>query len=223
MAGWGRQLASWGFAAIVPTWPDSAAPATNARGLLDLLDWLAAQGAPGAPLVGRLATSARGLVGHSLGGEAALLAAEQDPRIAATVALDPVDGVLANPALRGAAGASGLVAILRAQPSLCNLGGSDQTRLYDALPGAKLLVSVRGGSHCDPGDPSNWLCDVVCGARSPARLRTFERYATAALLWGLRGDRRALAFIGARALSADGAVGAFASRLASAASLRARR
>jgi predicted dienelactone hydrolase len=59
----------------------------NAAELLDGLSWVAGQ-----PMLAALAdTDVVGATGHSLGGKLALMAARNDPRIQAVMALDPVD------------------------------------------------------------------------------------------------------------------------------------
>jgi predicted dienelactone hydrolase len=62
----------------------------NAKDLLAGLDWAAAEPA----LAGKADATLAGATGHSLGGKLALLAATLDPRIKASITLDPVDGAM---------------------------------------------------------------------------------------------------------------------------------
>lgn len=83
-------LASWGFIAVLQTYSESGFFMSHGNLAADttgLIDWLEVEGAGNFPTWnGQI-----GLVGHSLGGKLSLLAASQDSRIGAVVALDPVD------------------------------------------------------------------------------------------------------------------------------------
>lgn len=86
-----RRLATHGFVALTADFPTSffgVSNVDNAADLLASLDWAASAPA----LAGRADTERAGMTGHSLGGKLALLAASIDPRIQATITLDPVDG-----------------------------------------------------------------------------------------------------------------------------------
>jgi dienelactone hydrolase len=83
-------LASWGFIAVLQTYSESGFFMSHGNLAADttgLLDWLETDGAANFPSW----NGKMGLVGHSLGGKLSLLAASQDSRIGAVVALDPVD------------------------------------------------------------------------------------------------------------------------------------
>ena len=143
-----------------------------------------------------------------------LLAAELDPRIGVVVALDPVDGPFVNVALHAAQKIHGKLAVLlRADPSICNLNGSDQVALFDALTGPRLMAQVAHASHCDPAQPGSWPCNIACGPTSPERARIFRRYTTAALLWGLDGKTAFQPYVDGTTLSADRGIAGFQSHL----------
>ncbi|MBT6179496.1 MAG: hypothetical protein HOI23_19800 [Deltaproteobacteria bacterium] len=83
-------LASWGYIAILQTYSESGFFMSHGNLAADttgLIDWLETEGAGNFPSW----NGEVGLVGHSLGGKLSLLAASQDARIGAVVALDPVD------------------------------------------------------------------------------------------------------------------------------------
>jgi len=92
-----RRLATHGFVALTADFPTSffgVSNVDNAADLLASLDWAATAPA----LAGSADTAQAGMTGHSLGGKLALLAASTDPRIKATITLDPVDGSMScNP------------------------------------------------------------------------------------------------------------------------------
>ena len=83
-------LASWGYIAVLQTYSEGGFFMSHGNLAADtsgLIDWLESDGAASFPeWNGQI-----GLTGHSLGGKLSLLAASQDSRIGAVVALDPVD------------------------------------------------------------------------------------------------------------------------------------
>ncbi len=83
-------LASWGYIAVLQTYSEGGFFMSHGNLAADtsgLIDWLESDGAANFPeWNGQI-----GLTGHSLGGKLSLLAASQDSRIGAVVALDPVD------------------------------------------------------------------------------------------------------------------------------------
>jgi chlorophyllase len=85
-------LATWGFVVVAPQW-DAGIGSTRthaelASDLRQAIDWVEGGGLT---LPYALDTDLIGVVGHSRGGKQALLAAADEPRIDAIVALDPVD------------------------------------------------------------------------------------------------------------------------------------
>ncbi len=95
-AGWGQKLASWGFVVVVPNHADPLLLPDNekeVRTVLGVMDWLVAQnGDPQSRFHGRIDVQRFGLVGHSLGGGAALVAGTRQAtqgRVKAAVGLAP--------------------------------------------------------------------------------------------------------------------------------------
>jgi len=88
--GYLQRLASFGYVALTVDFPSSfASPSdpANAADLLAGLDWAKANAT-----VGAISNTMRsGMTGHSEGGKDALYAATLDPRVKASIVLDPVD------------------------------------------------------------------------------------------------------------------------------------
>ncbi len=84
-----ERLATFGYVALTVDYqtsffgPDNPG---NAADLLAGLDWAETE------LQGKANTDLAGMTGHSLGGKLSLLAATLDPRVKASIVLDPVDG-----------------------------------------------------------------------------------------------------------------------------------
>jgi hypothetical protein len=57
--------------------------------------------------------------------------------------------------------------VLLAEPSVCNLLTSGRA-IAQALPKRWRTVDVTDASHCDFEDPTNNLCQVMCGRSSDA-------------------------------------------------------
>lgn len=88
-----KRLASFGYVAVLPAFEAGFLAANNvenARDLLGGIDWAAGE-ATLAPIAD---TQVVGTTGHSLGGKVALLAATFEPRVKASITLDPVDGAM---------------------------------------------------------------------------------------------------------------------------------
>ena len=84
-----KRLASHGYVALTVDFPASLLGVDNTKNARDMLagiDWAVSK--PSLKANGNLA----GMTGHSLGGKTALLAATLDPRVKASIVLDPVDG-----------------------------------------------------------------------------------------------------------------------------------
>jgi hypothetical protein len=79
------------------------------------------------------------------------------------------------------------VAITYSEDHACNANGSART-LYAAASPIKRGVKIVGATHCDPLDPANVGCDLICGASDPARQELYRRYVTGWFEFWLRCD-----------------------------------
>ena len=106
-------------------------------------------------------------------------------RIGACAPLDPVDnnsmGITEAPNIRCP------TAMTWSEPSSCNANGS-AIALYAASPAPKRGVKIVSGTHCDPEDPTNLLCTLVCGNASAARQALYRKNVTGWFEYWLRCD-----------------------------------
>jgi hypothetical protein len=191
--GWGRHLASWGFIVAVPTFPGST-HATN--GAVIAKTAVAARAAGGAKASKRL-----GLMGHSAGGLATVLAAES-AKPDAIVLFDPVDNSDAGKA--ALANVCAPVLTLFANPGGCNKEGGWKA-FGGSSKGPSTTVSVVGSTHCDGELPDRGVaCALFCGGGASAeRQVVLARYATAHFMAKLRGAADATQALTQTSLDAD--------------------
>jgi pimeloyl-ACP methyl ester carboxylesterase len=141
----------------------------NIANTVDHVRWLRQRSADaGDSLYGLIDPNRIGLAGHSAGGavsfEAAAESQQADESIAALVLLDAV------PWPRTIERAGSLqplpLASLRSEPSACNREG----QILEVLRGLRFAsedVRIVGGTHCDPEDPTDIPCMLVCRGSSP--------------------------------------------------------
>jgi dienelactone hydrolase len=197
MAGWGGLLASNGFIVAIPDLPALTKREQNGRAIGELLDVID----KGEVITQPKAAGGAALMGYSMGGLSALLAASGNPQVRCWIGLDPV-----NAGRKGAEAAASLTipcAVLRAEPATWNLRGNAR-RLARHLTGPFITLRVRDARHSDPEDPTDSLAEMLCGKSDPRRHRTFERYTLATLRAVFFGDPASLAVL--RSASADPAV-----------------
>jgi hypothetical protein len=63
---------------------------------------------------------------------------------------------------------------LRSEPSSCNSNGA----VLDLLNGLAFPVEdvlIIDGTHCDPENPTDGLCNLPCGQASPQRQAIYQR------------------------------------------------
>ncbi len=170
-----RRLASHGVAVLAPGFSDIRlfwSGAGVARDLAAGIDFLDSLG------VGQV-----GLVGHSMGGGAALLAASRDPRVRAVAVLSPHR-------VSGAPGA------LRQAPALFFAAGNDRTApaasvrrwFFEPSVPAGLLVTIRDGGHNGYLDNTSRLEDRFEPYDRAVQLGAVRKYLTAFLMLHLAGD-----------------------------------
>ena len=185
-AGHGAHWASRGYIVLIPNMVGGSDHSRNADDLVGLVTWALAQDLdPASLLYGRIDRNAIGSSGHSAGGLSSLVAAARDPRIRATAPFDPVDnnnlGVNAMPLITVPA------AITYSEDNACNANGSARV-LYAAAVPVKRGVKIVGATHCDPLDPAEFACGLICGASTPARQESYRRYVTGWFEFWLRCD-----------------------------------
>jgi len=105
------------------------------------------------------------MIGTSAGGLASLLAAARLPGLAGWIGLDPVDRT--GSGTRAASTMQSPAIVMLAEPSLCNLMTSGRA-IAEALPKRWRTVDVTDASHCDFEDPTNNMCEAMCGRSSDA-------------------------------------------------------
>jgi len=156
-----RALASAGVVAVVPDLPRILDLWGNGDALARFVEDLESGAVP-ALAVKRESVV---LIGTSAGGLASLLAAARLPGLAGWIGLDPVDRT--GSGARAASRVQSPAVVMLAEPSLCNLMTSGRA-IAQALPKRWRTVDVTDASHCDFEDPTNNLCQVMCGRSSDA-------------------------------------------------------
>ena len=137
------------------------------------------------PFAGQLDLSRIGLVGHSLGGEAAIFSVEHDARFKTGVIMD---GVVTNASVLGTDKAVLILAAGRGQWS------DNECALWRHLRGFRLAVNLLGADHMTPSD-AVWLTAympelaVQTGPMGPERtMAAVRNYLAAFLDANLRGQ-----------------------------------
>jgi pimeloyl-ACP methyl ester carboxylesterase len=155
----GRALAAAGVVAVVPDLPSVMNLWGNGDALARFVMDLEGGAVPSLAVKREYVV----LIGTSAGGLASLLAAAQLPNIAGWIGLDPVDRT--GSGKRAASQMQSPAIVMLAEPSLCNLMTSGR-EIAGALPRRWRTVEVSDASHCDFEDPTNNMCQVMCGRSS---------------------------------------------------------
>jgi dienelactone hydrolase len=156
-----RALAAAGVVAVVPNLPSVLDLWGNGDALARFVQDLEAGAVPSLAVRREEVV----LIGTSAGGLASLLAAAQLPNIAGWIGLDPVDRT--GSGTRAAARLQSPAVVMLAEPSMCNLLTSGRS-IAEALPQRWRTVEVTDASHCDFEDPTNNMCQAMCGRSSDA-------------------------------------------------------
>ncbi len=183
----GAHLASWGFVVIMPQTNGGLAPSHPgfAADFVSSLDWLASEGAnPASPWAGAIAGDRRGVMGHSMGGGCAVLAAASDPRIRCAVPMAAAD---TSPSSVAAASSVWCATRLLVGSQDTIVPPSTDIPMYANLRGPAQFVSITGGSHCGFIDSAIIFCDSGSITRAQ-QLALVRREATEFLRLYLRGD-----------------------------------
>lgn len=218
---WGRTIASWGFVVAVldhfdpPPAPDPLKPdgQGQVRTIFGAMDWLAAENADaGSRFFGQLRLDDFGLVGHSVGGGAAIVAAARSSshgRVRAAVGLGPqplyIQSGLFSPyvpyapdAASGAWPPTLIVTGTRdalADPSAC------RERYFDPAPKPRAYVQIAG--HCSASYADRVPAPAAAGSDYDAatcdepevQRRAARTYVIPWLLSHLRGEERVLDYV----------------------------
>jgi acetyl esterase/lipase len=172
-----RRLASHGFVALTADYPAGFTGVNNVDNAVDLiaaLDWTAS--AP--ELAGSADANVAGMTGHSMGGKLSLLAATMDPRVRASLTLDPVDGSMScSPA--DCPDVSALMPLdiptaflgetIDATGSFmaCAPAADNYATFYAGTTSPSLMVTVIGANHMSFLDDVG-SCGLVCSFCNPA-------------------------------------------------------
>jgi predicted dienelactone hydrolase len=168
-----RHLATWGFAVVLADYADRSLFPNHSRMADDLsavIDW--ALEPPLSVDASRIAAA-----GHSLGGKLSVFAASQDPRIAAIVAWDPVDG--GNPSVvpERMATVTAAIAVIGETTNAsgggmpCAPAAENFQQFHAASPSPAISVTVNGADHMDwVDDPSCGLCGFCTPGTASAEL-----------------------------------------------------
>ena len=158
------RLASFGIAVLLRDDPGfSTASTTAAEQLTDeIKTWLPAENAKAAgPLFGKVDLTKVGLMGHSRGGQASLLAAtgELHGKIASFFGLDPVDTSAGGATSRGALPTIGIPTAFMGETldgtsifgfgMACAPTADNYAVLYGVAPTPSLLLTVNNAAHFD--------------------------------------------------------------------------
>lgn len=183
----GAHLASWGFVVLLPQTQGSLFPshAAFAADLRSSLDWMAAEGGvSGSPWAGAVDGSRRGVMGHSMGGGCALVAADRDPSIRCVV---PMSAAETNPSSTDAClGVSTATRIINGSQDTI-VSPSTNVPMFANLRGPSQLVTIAGGFHCGFIDSPILFCDGGSISRA-AQLAIVRREVTEFLRLYLSGD-----------------------------------
>ncbi|MDA0803455.1 MAG: dienelactone hydrolase family protein [Planctomycetota bacterium] len=183
----GAHMASWGLITIMPQTNTTvfAVHAAFAADLVSSLHWLAAQGTTvGSPWFGGVDANARGVVGHSMGGGCAILAAQADPSIRCAV---PWAALNTTPSSNTAALDVECATRLIIASDDTIVPPSSTASMYPNLAGPSQLVTIIGGVHCAFADPSPLFCTPV-GMTHAQQQAIVRRETMEFLLLYLRGD-----------------------------------
>ncbi len=210
---YGRQLAQWGFIAIIRHYPslglagvgDALIP-VHVDQVRRIMNWCEAEDArPSSPLYQRVDPTAYGTTGHSMGGGIAIGAAIELPRVQAAVPLDILFGGNSFNEEFGAealAGASAAILYLAAEDGRwCSKPPQADLNLFDIGPPPAMEVVLAGAGHIDFVDfmsGINNLAWVACpaGEARPADVRALAtRYMVAWFQAYLQHDAAARAWL----------------------------
>jgi dienelactone hydrolase len=171
MAGIAQHLASFGVRVATPNYCQNSVFQNDH----------AQNGKNAAELSAKISDGAKVIhAGYSVGGQAAMVAAANDPATIAVLGLDMKDSN--NNALNAAASLTIAGLGLVGEPQACNEQGNGRAA-FNKMTKGKLIKIVNGG-HCDFEEPSGAFCGFTCGgAQVAARLSVIKSLAAAFVAW----------------------------------------
>lgn len=219
-APYAKRLASWGFVVLLRDDPGAFTQTPTVAADLTYVvgTWLGQQNIDAtSKLSGKVDLAHVGLAGHSRGGKASLLAAENGlkGKVTGWFGLDPIDASSgsADPQARGAVGAIGIPTVyLGATVSgACSPAADNYEVLFAASTTPSVEIKAIGAGHTELEDQASCVACGFCnpaGTADPKTVLAFAvRYTTAFFARELLGDASVgAAFEGAGA-SLDTAAG----------------
>ena len=201
-------LAARGFVVAAPDFPeftqavcDAGTPSSDTTGPAGDLSFLRVvlhdRRGQAATLAHAVRGRRTGLLGHSLGGKAALEAALTDPDLRTVVALAPVPAAATGAALAALDPPPAVLVVVGTADILLPL----DTTFFGALAPPAFLVTITGGTHSGLTDMDSHLTPAAL-AREEMLAR---RYAVALLERYLARDRRFARFLTPADAAAEGA------------------
>ncbi len=161
-------LVPQGYIVALPKTEGSLSPShTNfARDLAFVVNALQQAGTTGGNLFNGKISATSAVMGHSMGGGAAMLSVQYNASITAVAGLAPAE---TNPAASGAAQQVNLPALILAGGNDCVTPAVQHSRLiYDNInSGCKWYLSINGGSHCQFAN-QNFNCSFGEATCSPS-------------------------------------------------------
>ncbi|MEV7246508.1 alpha/beta hydrolase family protein [Streptomyces sp. NPDC003236] len=183
-----KHYASWGFITVTPKSQGGLFPSHSAFAddLNAALTWLTVQNTTsGSRFAGAVRTDRLGVLGHSMGGGAALLAASRNQAVKSVSTMAAAE---TNPSAVAAAGTLTAPAQFLGGSADSVAGVADnQQKMYDAKPAPTQLRVITGGFHCGFEDSSGFGCDSGTITRA-AQQKLTQGVTTAWLLYTLGGD-----------------------------------
>lgn len=200
------QLAQWGYVCVVRYYPSLGMLGigndlfdAHVAHCLRTIDWVAEQNAdPASPIFGMADPANVGLVGHSLGGSVALVAAPQHPNVRTVVSLDALwDHEDASRTFNFAAFSGPILYLAASESSLCSQAPNATQDLWAMTQRPKQRVTILGADHMDfmednpaavdSTDAGNTFCATGYLEASEVRA-TAHRYLIPWLNYHLRGQ-----------------------------------
>ena len=161
--GYAKRLATHGIVGVTVKFPqDATDQLKDAKDLQAALDWA---NAPGATLAAAIDPTRAGVMGHSRGGKAAVLAAARDARFMGVLGLDPVDSTASSSCdpVTQCPDASTAIASLKVPSGLlgevldetgflpgvmsCAPADDNYTTFYASAPSPTFEVTIAGAGH----------------------------------------------------------------------------